>query len=878
MPDEHAQLETLPASLDTLSGDLASPRTPPIAVVAIGGSAGALNAYERFFLGVPPITGLAFVVVPHLDPHHRGLMPDILRRCTSLPVVQIEDGMALQADQVHVIPPGHSLSVQDGVLRLEDPAAARGKVIDTFFEALAADQGERTVGIVLSGMGSDGTRGIQAIKQRGGRVLVQDPDTAEYASMPSSAAATHLADGVLPADDLAARLLSLTGLTQTVDSVALITDGDPEGSPLHKILRLVQGRTGHDFSRYKRATLIRRIERRMLDWRVQDVSQYLKLLEEVPNETEALFQDFTINVTSFFRDAQAYEALKEHLRAYLQANTQQQDTLRVWVAACSTGEEAYSVAIVLHELLGEISADHAVKMQIFATDIDQVAIDRARQGLYSKDIAYLISPERLSRYFFVKGDRYQVRADIRESVVFAPHSTFGDPPFTRLDLLCCRNMLIYVNTELQGQILALFRYALRPRGLLFLGASETVGAQRDHFQTLDQRWKIYQREEGVAELPPMRHTPVAAGPGQAAGGRSGRPSRPESSRSVELAQQAQKALLADYAPPAVVVNGQGEVRFVHGRTARYLELSPGRGLNNVFEMARGELRYEVPTAVRQALSTGRKVVRSGLQVDVEGSSQTLDLIVTPLPGPESGLVMIAFQERLDIPETAGLASPEKTDQVVALEQELHHSREILQATGEEMAITLEEVRSTNEELQSTNEELQSSNEELMTSKEELQSLNEELSTINAEHQVVIRNLAQANDDTNNLLEGAGTATVFLDNDLKIRRFTPFISAIIPLTPADLGRPITDFYVNLRYGHLLQDIARVLKTLEPFEVQVQTLGAHPRENAEQTGRDQWYLMRVSAYRTADNYIGGVVVAFTNIDLIKAHEPSPGEQVS
>lgn len=882
IPEEHIHPETPSVGLEHLPGDTAIHPAPPLAVVGIGGSAGALDGYERFFLGLPPITGLAFVVVPHLDPGHQGLMPDILRRCTSLPVVEIEDGMTLQADRVYIIPPGFSLSILNGVLQLGDLADVKGSVIDTFFAALAADQREHTVGIVLLGMGTDGTQGIQAIKRWGGQVLVQDPNTAEYASMPSSAAATHLADAVLPPDDLAARLLALTQQTLSLDSGALLNDSDPTGAPLQTILRLVQRRTGHDFSRYKRPTLIRRIERRMLGWRMQDVPQYLKLLEEVPTEIEALFQDFTINVTSFFRDVEAYAELKDHLRTYLQANTQPQGTLRVWVAACSTGEEAYSVAIVLHELIGEISEDHALRVQIFATDIDRAAIDQARRGLYSREIAYVISPERLSRYFLVKGDQYQVRADIRESVVFATHSTFGDPPFTRLDLLCCRNMLIYVGQALQAQILALFRYALRPQGLLFLGASESVGAQQDHFDTLSQRWKIYQRREGAAELPPVSHVAVSTQLDQEVGDRAGQRSRQARSHRPDTAQEAQKALLADYAPPAVVVDNQGEVNYVHGRTGRYLELSPGRGMNNVFEMARGDLRYELPAAVRQALTERRKVVRSQLHVEVEGSIQTLDLIVTPLTGPSSGLVMIVFQERLDTPgsasQSASPSRPEKTDQVAALELELHHSRETLQAMVEEMAVSLEEVRSTNEELQSTNEELQSGNEELMTSKEELQSLNEELTTINAEHQLMIRDLALANDDTKNLLEGAGTATVFLDNDLKIRRFTPFISAIMPLTLADLGRPITDFHFNLRYDHLIRDVKRVLKTLEPFEMQVQTSGA-PRNGGDQTEGAEgaegggWYLMRLSLYRTTDNYIGGVVVAFTNIDLIRSQGTTP-----
>ncbi len=826
----------------------------PLVVVGIGGSAGALDGYERFFLNLPPDSGVAFVVVPHLDPRQRGLMPEILQRCTDMPVVQIEDGMTVQPNRVHVIAPGHSLSIMNGMLLLEDLELAQGRVIDRFFESLASDQGENAVGIILSGMGSDGTRGIQAIREQFGLTLVQDPHSAEYPAMPRSAAATQMANAVLPAEDLARHLYSFVTRARTPSPGDFDGDDGWASAPLHKILRLVRVRTGHDFTRYKRSTLVRRIDRRMKGHRIEDITEYIRLLDS-KEEADALFRDFTINVTSFFRDVDAFDELKDQMRRLIRTTKQDLDSVRVWVAGCSTGEEAYSVAMVLHELTEELRDERTFKVQLFATDIDREAVDHARYGLYSADISYVVPPDRLERHFQPQQGGYQVRPEIRNMVVFATHNTFGDPPFTRLDLLCCRNMLIYLNAELQAQIMSVFHYALRPGGLLFLGASETAGTERERFTPLSSLWKIYRRGDGAPTPLTLDHPLSAGGPRRterADGLFSGPPS---SSRPGTLSQQAQAALLTHYAPPSVVVDASGDILMVNGPTGQYLELPLGRTLTNVFEMARDGLRYELPAAVRQALEEQGEVVRTHLQVEGGDRPHLIDLIVRPLPGPQLHL-LIVFRERPDVGHTGPL--PGKTDQMQLLERELQRSRENLQAKIEDMAVSVEELRSTNEELQTSNEELQSSNEELTTSKEELQSLNEELITINAEHQRVISELGQANNDMKNLLDSAGIATVFLGNDLTIQRFTPRITRVINLMAVDLGRPITDISVNLRYEHLTRDIKRVLDTLETLELQVQTHDG------------QWYLMRISPYRTSDNFIDGVVVAFTNVDVIKAME--------
>ncbi|GGL86363.1 hypothetical protein GCM10010840_25420 [Deinococcus aerolatus] len=602
------------------------------------------------------------------------------------------------------------------------------------------------------------------------------------------------------------------------------------------------------------------------------------MLETSPDEIEALFQDFTINVTSFFRDAEAFEALKAQLKSALQEHKHEQDTFRVWVAACSTGEEAYSVAIVLHELTTELAGERTVgpflRVQIFATDIDPVVVNTARQGLYPRDIAYVVSEDRLQRFFQLRGDQYQVRDGIRDSVVFATHSTFADPPFTRLDLVCCRNLLIYLGTGLQRQILELFRYALNPAGLLFLGASESIGTDQQGFTALDRRWKIYRRGEGVAGRPPLdapfpsraaETTPSGRDvlkTGLARVGAIGRPTG-----SLDLAPRLQDALLAEYAPPAVLVSGQGEVLFVHGRASRYLEIPPGQVHNNVFEMVPVSLRLALHSAVREAHHerrrvTYRRLVTASPGESQAGESQTLDLTVRPLQPSSEGPLLITFQEigetSEDTNETAGAERSDNAGHRLALELELRHGREALRATVEEMARSVEDLRVSHEELQTSHEELQSTNEELMTSKEELQSLNEELSTVNAEHQVIILDQARANDDLNNLLDTAGTAILFLGHDLTIRRFTPPIGRLVRLTPADVGRLLGDFNILLRQNELLADIQRVLKTLEPHEAQVQT---HDGE---------WFLLRINPYRTADNRIDGVVVALTSIAVVKALE--------
>jgi len=754
-----------------------------------------------------------------------------------------------------VLPPGVQLTLLNGIFLLQSLNEAPGKTIDAFFESLAADQQERAVGVILSGMGDDGTQGLSAIKAHGGLVLVQDPVSAEFPSMPQHAVASGMVDQVLFPDQLAALLYGRA----TDDH--LLDEGDlaSSNSQLHlqKILLLIRSQLGHDFTQYKPSTLIRRIDRRMKSHHIKSLPEYLHFLQGKPDEVQALFHDLTINVTSFFRDPDAFAQLKVQLRLAFSAE-ESREAVRAWVAGCASGEEAYSVAILLHELNEEFGGRFS--LQIFATDIDPHSITTARLGLYPHGINQMVSAARLERYFTRTADGYQISTQVRESVIFALHNTFNDPPFTRMDLVCCRNMLIYLKAELQQRVLAVFHYALQPGGLLFLGSSENLGQEHIHFSALDRHWRIYRRDQERARPLSVNQVPVNHLPAHQSRSPSLPPRPPQGTQ--RTVQQIQRLLLEEYAPPAAVINTQGDLVFINGRTGRYLELpSDVQQPNNVLTMVPDGLRYELAAAIQQVQREQRELTIRHLSIEASAPSMVLDLVLRPLTNIEQNLVLIIFREQ---PNTSLKEPPvaEQIDQVAVLRRELRQNREALQVTVEQMLLSTEELRATNEEHQTSIEELKSTNEELMTSKEELQSLNEELITTNSEHQRIILNLGQANDDMKNLLESAGIATLFLDNNLIIKRFTPRITSVIRLLASDIGRPISDFSAKLQYPNFRQDLERVGQTLSPLEVQVQTQDQH------------WYLMRVSPYRTSDNFIDGVVVTFTNIDIIKDLEGQLG----
>ena len=826
-------------------------------IVAIGASAGGLKAFEQFFANMPPESGVGFVLVPHLDPSHASMLPDLLRKYTKMAVLQAEDGMKVQRDRVHVLPPNTEMVIMHGSLLLKKLKEPRGLrlPIDTFFRSLAEDQRDKAIGIILSGNGKDGTLGLKAIKAELGMAMVQDPSSAEYDSMPSSAIETGMVDYILTPEKMPAQLVTYKK-HRVSRRVPMVVEGARSASEsLQKIFQLLRSGTGHDFSFYKRNTLCRRIERRMSVHQIERLPDYVSYLERTPQEVTTLFKELLIGVTNFFRDSQAFESLNRCLMAEVLANKSKDDAVRVWVPGCSSGEEVYSIAIILRECMDKLKKDFRV--QIFGTDIDGDAIDMARAGLYPASIVADVTPERLKRFFVAEEGAFRIKKEIREMVVFAIQDVLKDAPFTKLDLLSCRNLLIYLDVELQKKLLPLFHYTLRPDGILFLGSSEGINGFTDLFSLLDKKWKLFKRRPTAASAEAV--VPFPASSPQA------EPPRPSgTARKNTVLDVAQKLLIEAYAPPCVFIDANGEILYTHGKTGKYLELAQGYANLNVLEMARQGIRYELASAIRRARSQKRPISLDGLEVKTDGGSQRITLTVKPVRRVEGigELLMVVFEDvapkQLKLGKARIAFTPKATHRISQLEQELKYSQEHLQTTIEEVETSNEELKSSNEELQSTNEELQSANEELETSKEELQSLNEELVTVNAELQGKIEDLSRANDDMKNLLDSTKIATIFLDSQLCIRRFTPEATKIINLIQSDVGRPVSHIVSNLEQDTLSRDAQEVLDSLVSKSGPVRT----------KEGR--WYLNQVIPYRTLDNVIDGVVVTFTDISEQKIAE--------
>jgi chemotaxis methyl-accepting protein methylase len=845
---------------------VARPETPfPSAsvsfpIVGIGASAGGLEALEQFLGRVPAGSGLAFVIVQHLDPTHKGIMPELLQRATGMKVLQVKDRTRVRPDCVYVIPPNKDMSILHGVLHLLEPAAPRGLrlPIDFFLRSLALDQQEHSVGVILSGMGSDGTLGLRAIKEKAGVVLVQDPATAKFDGMPRSAIDAGLADIVAPVDELPGKILAYLQRTPLIAKPELAL-ADKTQSALEKAIILLRVRTGHDFSLYKRNTLYRRIERRMGIHQITRMAAYVRYLQENSQELDLLFKELLIGVTNFFRDPAAWEQLREQAIPTLLPSRSPGHALRAWVPGCSTGEEAYSLAIVFKEVAEQARSKGNFALQIFATDLDRDAIDKARQGVFPDNIAADVSPERLSRFFAKEERGYRVRKEIREMVIFAPQNLVMDPPFTKLDILCCRNLLIYLAPEMQKKLIPLFHYSLGPGGILFLGSAETVGGFTDLFAPLSVKSRIFRRTESGLRPEPLEFPSSfgAAPPIEPE-------ARPAAKPALSLQSLADQLVLQRYSPPAVLVNDKGDIFYISGHTGKYLEPAAGKANWNLFAMAREGLRHELSNAFQTVLRRKGSVALHGLKVGTNGGEQCVDVTIQRLedPGPLQGLVMIVFT---DVAAPAAAKAAVRLPQAHAhharlaeLEQELLQVRGEARATHEEMQTSQEELRSANEELQSTNEELQSTNEELTTSKEEMQSMNEELQTLNTELQAKVDELSRASNDMKNLLNSTDIATLFLDNDLNVRRFTPQATKIIKLIPADVGRPITDLASELRYPELAADAREVLRTLASAE---KPIGA----------RDGcWFSVRIMPYRTLGDRIDGVVITFADITVARTLE--------
>ena len=830
------------------SSDRRREKKKPFPLVGIGSSAGGLESIREFFMAMPrTIPEMAFVVVSHLDPKHESILPDLIRKYTTMEVFHVENGMKVEPRRVYVIPPDADLALKDDKLvlsRIETTSIPKAP-INHFFRSLAEQWGEMAVGIILSGMGSDGTAGIQYIKNELGMAMAQEPDTAKFNGMPESVIHSGLADYVLPPGEMPEQLIEYVRRGERGSSVTI---EEVPSDFLRKIHDILRSKTGHDFSHYKESTVRRRVARRMNILGISQTPKYLAYLRKDDDEARFLIKDFLISVTRFFRDPEAFESLKEKGFPHIFKNRESGDSLRVWVAGCATGEEAYSVAIILQEYLEE----HKLQMniQIFATDLDEDAVGRARLGIYAGDISEDVSPDRLDRFFSKKDDHYRISPEIRERLIFAPQSIIKDPPFTRLDLICCRNFLIYLDTQIQKKVLPLFHYSLNPGGILFLGSSESISYLAEYFSMVDSHWKIFRRndessinirdEEFPLRIPPLTTTVRL----------------PE--RAGNLSSLIEKTLLDNFTPSAIVIDSQGNIRYIHGMVSKYLQHVKGQVTGyNAFEMAREGLKVFLITSMRK-MRPDSEAIQTEVRIGRQAQALDARVTISPIMAKPSGLYVVLFEELHKKPFNSteqqkdrgtGKETPAR---IQALEQELQATKEGLVTTFEELESSNEELRSANEEYQSTNEELQSANEELYSSKEELQSLNEELETVNAELHEKMREVEGAYDEMSTMLDGLSMPVIFLDPDLRIRRFSSSAGMIVDLIEADVGRPLKQLSIKTEGVDLQEEVRQVMETNNPVVKMVRS------------SEGKWYRMRIAPYHTEKMPRPGAVLIFQDID--------------
>jgi two-component system, chemotaxis family, CheB/CheR fusion protein len=824
-------------------------------IVGIGASAGGVEALEAFFRSVPGDNGLAFVVVTHLSPDRKSMLAEILGRTTGMPVVDAQDDQEVEAEHVYVLPPGAILTIRNGRLQLRHTGPDHERApIDVFFNSLAEDQGEHAIGVVLSGGGSDGTLGLRAIKENGGLTVAQGSNVTRprFAEMPSSAVAAGFVDLELPVEHIAERIIAYVRNWGAFDP-------ERPGDALTQIYALLHARTGHDFSEYKERTFQRRVQRRMQVVQTTKLEEYAERLGQQPEEVGALFRDLLIGVTDFFRDAAAFQTLESLVIPKLFEDMTADDEIRVWVAGCSTGEEAYSIAILLREAIEKHSAPPRV--QIFATDIDEAALAVARAARYPVSIVNSLSPERLRRYFIHESGSYRLIKELRDTCIFSTHSVIRDPPFSRLDLISCRNLLIYLKPPLQAQIIPLFHYSLRRGGFLFLGPSENVSRYSELFVTFDRRSRLFRRRELVSRpvLPLRQFMPPSRRGSATRDARQNELSRPSDSL-----RRIAATIVDHFAPTYVIVDDAGQTLYFSAGTGKYLQAAAGPPSRDVVAMARPGLRNDLRAALQNAKTSGRRVVRDRIAVQIDGGIQMTSVAVEPISEGQEIVYGVVFTERGPIrtEEEHPVGSPATGNDstVDRIEKELQETKERLQSTIEELETANEEFRSSNEELLSVNEELQSTNEELETSKEELQSVNEELQTVNGELSTKIDELDRANADLHNLFQSTGVAAVFLDRNLLIRSFTPAVTALFNLIPTDRGRPLSDIVSRFAFNNLEMNMRKVLADAGPIERSVSLVD----------GKSH-YLARILPYHTVDGVIDGVVLTFVEVThLVIAEE--------
>lgn len=835
---------------------LVTRKNKSLAIVAMGGSAGSFNSFEKFFQHMPADSGMAFVIIMHLDPNHKGKVYELIQNFTLMPVIEAEDGLEIEPNKVYMIPPNKDMGVHEGKLLLLTPAKPNGYrlPIDYFFKSLADDQWNKAVGIIFSGMGSDGQAGLRMIKEKLGIVIVQDPATAQYDSMPKAAINTNIVDFVLPPEEMPIKLIQFLNHPMVADDLfeeAQLHNKDT--TSILKILMLLRSHTGHDFTQYKKSTITRRIDRRVAYHQLPDYGYYVNYLRENPHEIDVLFRELLIGVTKFFRDPAAFEALKEYFFPILESK-QDNEPIRIWVAGCSTGEEAYSIAIFVTEFLESLKLKKISKVQIFATDLDMDAIEFARTGLYQGNIAADVSEERLDRFFIKKGDTYQVKKELREMIVFAQHNIIKDAPFTRLDLLSCRNVMIYLTAELQKKIIPIFHYSLNPKGILFQGPAETIGGFTDMFSPLDTKWKIFERKDGLASVGKMIDFPFNVSKQQSTKQDTNEPVP----KKKTLADTFTKILLDKYTPASILVNDKGDIVYINGKLSKFLELNSGEAVMNVFRMAKEELKYVVSNAIHQAQVVKSEVKIEDVKLKEDSNTRLVTVRVSVLENtPLHGLLLVIFEDKGIVKKSARKSSktPHYNIAIEELEKELIYTKQQLHSTIEQMETSLEELKSTNEELQSTNEELQSTNEEALTTKEEMQSLNEELMTINVQYQSKGEELTLVNNDMKNMLDNTEIGTIFLNHNLDILRYTPQIKKIFNVIPTDLGRSITHIVSNFDNSNIEQEIRDVINTLSVKELELQTKDG------------EWFSLRIMPYRTTDNFISGAVLTINKITAFK-----------
>lgn len=827
-------------------------------IVGIGASAGGLETLNTFFSSMPPGSNMAFVVIQHLSPQHKSIMASLLEKHTRMSVSQIEDGIKLEPNQVYLNPPGKNVAIFNRSLHLLEPVktSAINMPVDFFFRSLSEDQGEKAIGIILSGTASDGTLGIKAIKGEGGMVMVQQPETAKYDGMPRNAIETGLVDFILPVEKMPETLINYVQhpLLESLDKIKLTAL--PIKNQVQKIFALIRSKTGHDFSHYKSSTIARRLERRLAVHQIKGLSDYILYLQKNPAEIDVLFKNLVIGVTSFFRDPQAYDVLAKQVLPELLNKKEPDTTIRFWVAGCSTGEEAYSLGMIIYEAMDK--AKKHFNVQIFATDIDAEALDTARKGTYPESIGTDVSPKRLNQFFIKEPGFFKVKKQLRDVVVFSLQNLVKDPPFSRLDLVSCRNLMIYMDGVLQKKIIPLFHYTLSPGGILFLGTSESIGGNTDLFQPLNSKWKIFNRKAGLAGALIAYPSEINYSAQQ----------RAESANEVNLPAKnvlqavVERAILDDYAPAGVLINDKYEILHFVGNTDKCLAPPTGKPSFNILNMARADLKHTLTATLHKAMREKKDAACKNVRIHYNGAFCMVDISVKQMTvkGLSSGLMLIMFEDKTpvkaaDEKETVTSKVTKQDVALQSLEQELQSTKEYLQATIEEMETSNEELKSTNEELQSVNEELQSTNEELETSKEELQSTNEELATVNSELQHKVDEYSQANDDMNNLLAATEIASIFLDTDLYIKRYTPAATKIVSLIQTDIGRPLGDLKTRFPAADLVGLAAKVLKDLNTMEMEILSKDCI------------WYAVKVMPYRTTENVIDGVVMTFIDVHKVK-----------